>query len=318
MENKCKSPEQEKVNAVAEKYCAARAAGNDGQMKKYLNEIIIKLCEKNAPHKILLTIFRKLNGMKQSILCVSSYEDLMGYVFEFLHESMDKYDYNENPNFCAWFVQGFFWKLNKIASKDMTTKGSPVDENGKPIPRLKYTPVSPLPTENDDDSNSITFNIPTEEPAYEKNDDEIAEMRVKLISTYTLFYERKKGKAANETKHEYYRIFVTEALINDVREHNSLVTYNKQEIMQVTDGGFVRFVAFTKFEKAEDFITMKIKRYSDIFENGEKKELKLDHEARVIIEYRFVNGFDKKRVSAAAVSQQLSSFKEDMRAILSE
>ena len=95
-------------------------------------------------------------------------------------------------------------------------------------------------------------------------------------------------------------------------------SYNSQEIMQVADGGFVRFVAFTDFIKAEDIITMEIKKYSDIFENGEETELKLNHEARVIIEYRFVNGFDKKRVSAAAVSQQLGSFKEDMKDLMME
>lgn len=313
MENKKNYPEQEWVNAEARRYCEARTSNNSGQQKASFNAIIVKLCEKNAGNKILFVIYSELQTKHKYILGLSSVEDLMEYVFVFLHNSIDKYDYSRNPNFCAWFIQGFKWHLKNIIRKSMTTRDSHKDENGKKKPRLVSVPESSLEADNGENRNKKEPIYV--EPAYERNDD-ITEMRVKLISVYTLFYERKKGKSANATKHEYYRIFVTEALIKDIKENNSLSTYNKQELMQVADGGFVRFVAFTDFVKAEDFITMKIKKYSDIFENGKKTELKLNHEAKVIIEYRFVNGFDKKRVSASAVSQQLSSFEEDMEKLM--
>lgn len=316
MEKKSKSPEQAIINEEARRYCEARANNNSGQMKASFNAIIVKLCEKNAANKILFAIYCKLLDEPKYILGLSSCEDLTEYVFLFLHKSIDKYDYNKNPNFCAWFIQGFKWYLTNLVRDDKNTEYFYDNETGKKVLKLAFISESSLGSGNDEDGESGNKNEPIyEEKAYEGND-AIAEMRVKLISVYTLFFERKKGKSANETKHEYYRIFVTESLIQDIRENNSLGTYNSQEIMQVADGGFVRFVAFTDFTKAQDIITMEIKKYSDIFENGEETELKLNHEARVIIEYRFVNGFDKKRVSAAAVSQQLGSFKEDLKDLM--
>lgn len=318
MEKKSGFPGQDIINEEARRYCEARATGNSGQMKASFNAIITRICEKNAEHKMLLFVYRKLSDMQKSILGVACYEELIGYTFDVMHKFMNDYDYNKNPNFCAWFIVVLKRKLEKDSRKETTVKNSPTDEKGNKIPQPRIVPASStINGNNEDDNNATVFDELITEFSYPQNDN-ISDMRVKLISVYTLFFERKKGKAANQTKHEYYRIFVTESLIQDIRENNSLGTYNSQEIMQVADGGFVRFVAFTDFIKAEDIITMEIKKYSDIFENGEETELKLNHEARVIIEYRFVNGFDKKRVSAAAVSQQLRSFKEDMKDLMME
>ena len=99
MENKSKSPVQEIINEEARRYCEAEAAGNSGQMKACFNSIIVRLCDKNTENKILFAIYSKLLDESKYILGVSSCEDLTEYVFLFLHESMDKYDYNKRKMF---------------------------------------------------------------------------------------------------------------------------------------------------------------------------------------------------------------------------
>lgn len=309
MEKKNKFPWQEEINKEAKLYCDAKNSGNIGQMKARRNSIITLI----SSSSICKMIYAKLNDYQKSALEIENDKDLTGYIFDFVVKSIDEYGFNINQNFCAWFVQRFTWKLKNIIRNTTTTKYAPLDENKNKIPQPKSVPLSTYDSKSEN-SDEIRNKY---EPIYEditfEEKDNLSEMRVKLISVYTLFNNRKKGKAANHTKHEYYRIFITESLIRDIQDNNSLKGYNKQEIMQVADGDFVRFVAFTTFNKAEDFITLTIKKYSDIFEDGEKKELKLNHEAKVIIEYRFVYGFDKKRVSNPTVSQQLSSFKEDIK-----
>ena len=227
MEKKNKFPWQEEINKEAKLYCDAKNSDNIGQMKARRNSIITLI----SSSSICKMIYAKLNDYQKSALEIENDKDLTGYIFDFIVKSIDEYNFNINQNFCAWFVQRFTWKLKNIIRNTTTTKYAPLDENKNKIPQPKSVPLSTYDSKSEN-SDEIRNKY---EPIYEditfEEKDNLFEMRVKLISVYTLFYNRKKGKAANHTKHEYYRIFITESLIRDIQDNNSLKGYNKQEIM---------------------------------------------------------------------------------------
>lgn len=299
-EKKAVFPEQEFINELARKYFEAKNNKNSGQMKKIKDDIFLRIFSENKGNiKTYLDLYckRKLKNYTNN----SFLDFFSGFLYE--KNYLDKYDYTINPNFTAQFIKDFkYYILNTLRK-----------ENDIHILNNNIT---------DDDENEINiFDNISDNENIEENlaEKEIKnEIRIKLISLCTRFFISKKGKSANKTRYEYYRIFTTNIIVCDIRDTSDCNIYNRQEAMQVIDGDYIRFMAFTDFSQLEDILTMKIKKYSDIFENGSNELLKFDNEAKVIIEYRFQSGLDLKRVSAPAVSQQLNKFREDCEIIKKE
>lgn len=292
--------EQKFINELAKKYFEAKSNKNSGQMKKIKSDIFLQIYSENKGNiKTYLDLYckRKLKNYTDN----SFLDFLSGFLYE--KNYLDKYDYTINPNFTAQFIKDFkYYILNTLRK-----------ENDIHILNNNIT---------DDEGNetNILDTIPSDEnieESFAENERE-NEIRIKLISLCTCFFISKKGRSANKTRYEYYRIFTTNIIVCDIRYTNDCNIYNRQEVMQVIDGDYIRFMAFTDFTNPEDILTMKIKKYSDIFENGSNELLKFNNEAKVIIEYRFRNRLDSKRVSASAVSQQLDKFREDCEIIKKE
>lgn len=324
-EKKAVFPEQEFINELAKKYFEAKNSSNKGQMKANKDAILIQILynQNNIKKYFESYCMKKLSGYDREVLNIATNDDVQGLMVDFFIDSdfLNNYDYTENPNFTAVFIMSFRHYISNKLRKYKTVKGADTDSvTGKKIPQPIIYRENTIVKDDEGNESDTICNIPSDENIEESfaENERKNEIRIKLISLCTCFFISKKGKSANKTRYEYYRIFTTNIIVCDIRDTSDCNIYNRQEVMQVIDGDYIRFMAFTDFKNPEDILTMKMKKYSDIFENGSNGLLKFDNEAKVIIEYRFQSGLDSKRVSASAVSQQLDRFREDCEIIKKE
>lgn len=316
-EKKMVFPEQPNIDKLAKQYYDAKKNNNPAQMLANRNAVWVALYQSKGISGIFCNYcMSKLSDYDRKVLCIFTRDDAVSFMIDFFIESeiLDKYDYEVNKNFAAYFYGNLKYNVSNIVRKFKTAKDTKKDPvTGKQIIRpLIEIQTSVVNSEGEMDEGiwriPDDINIEKENESNEKAN----ELRIKLVSVIARFFETRKGKSANPTRYEYYRIFCTNSVATDIRNECSCKMYNCQELMQVLDGCYIRFMAHTDFEKPEDIISMKMKKYSDIFEDGDDRVLEFRYEGRVIIEYRFKNNFDSKRVSAAAVSQQWAQFKKDM------
>lgn len=302
--------DQKELNMLAKQYCEYRKAGNSGQMKAVRNQIWIKIFKKGNGNAVADSLYSKCMGKFRFDEYDASYI-IQGTFLKIIEE--EKYDYDKNDNFTAYMEEQVFYECSKRKRKEyITRKGSSEDDK---IPRY----VDTYKYNEDGELYDCMESIGGVECFHDKTDkDNVRAMRVKLVSCVAKFEEKRSKKEANPTRLSYFKIFVTEAITNDINEFGNYNVYNTNELFDVMDGNYVRFFAFTDFVSADDLIDIKMKKYSDILENGEEKEIKLNMEPRVIIAYRVKSGLDKKAVNPSNVSQQKESFKSFMRYLLAE
>lgn len=323
---------QEKINNLAKEYFYAAKNNNPAQKMSKRNEILSILWENNDVSRKLISKVEKFNKYFQYLGIYENGEedekkhdynsdpkkdDIKSMIFEIFINEIDKYDYEKNNNFTAWFINTVYYNVSNKVKKFQTTKDAEIDkQTGKKIPRPIATLQNSIKDE-DDNEVDIYETMPDKDDDYKKIDQEknLNEVRNKLLTVCTLFYQRKKGKGANETKYSYYRIFLTESIVNDIRNEDKTDMYNGQEVMQIIDDSYVRFVAFTDLKELKDILFMRMKRYSEVLNNGDDRVIKLNHEPRIIIEYRYVSGIDEKRVKEANVSQQYKAYLQDLEEI---
>lgn len=321
-EKKAVFPEQKFINKLAKNYFEAKKSSNKGQMDKNRYEIMIQILytENNIKKYFESYCMKKLSSYDREVLNIATNDDVQGLMGDFLDKDfLNNYDYTENPNFTAVFIMSFKYYISNKLRKYKTVKGTDTDsETGRKIPQPIIYRENTIVKDDEGNESDTIYNIPSSENIEERFIDKETEkeIRIKLISLCTRFFITQKGRTANKTRYEYYRIFTTNIIVCDIRDTADCNIYNRQEAMQVIDGNYIRFMAFTDFSQLEDILTMKIKKYSDIFENGSNEILKFEYNQKVIIEYRFQSGLDPKRVAYANVSQRWKSFKEDIEAIL--
>lgn len=311
---------QEYINSKAEKYYNAKISQNEAQMKTAFNEIVLKIYEPNRISNSMIKKFIDYNNVFGNGYCGYDRSDALNDAVLFIGEHIKEYDFSKNSNFTAWILTTLHYKLNNLDSKQRTQKGTKETDGSKG--RLISSRTNNTIYDSKGNEQSLFDNMEDTSDYYsgiESRDvKEInTENRIKLLSIITLFNTR-KGRSANPVRLSYYRIFVTESITKDIRENNTTKIYefaNKNELMQAIDAGYLRFVAFTDMNVIEDIITMKIKKYKDIIENGNDKEIALNREPQVIIAYREYAELDNKEVTTANVSRFIKLYKKEIESI---
>ncbi|MGN0605985.1 MAG: hypothetical protein ACI4JM_05640 [Oscillospiraceae bacterium] len=300
--------DQKTINDLAKQYCEYKKSGNSGQAKAVKWQICEKIIVKGNGNALSYSLYSK---------CMEKFgfneNDAYDVIQDVFLKSINEYDYDKNDNFTAYMEKQVFYECSHRKSKEyITKKGNSEDDK---IPRYVDTYTYNEDGELYDDMESVAGS----ECFYDKTDcDNLRAKRVKLVSCVAKFEQTRSKKEANPTRLSYFKIFVTEAITKDINQSKNYDDYNTGELPDVMDGNYVRFFAFTDFISAADLIDIKMKKYSDILENGEEKEIKLNMEPRVIIPYRVQAGLDKKAVNPANVSQQKEKYIEFMKNLLAE
>lgn len=234
----------------------------------------------------------------------------------------NNYTISESSNFLAFFFSHIYYRISNDYDKLFVEYGplkiKITDENGnKKEIEVPNVPASYDMTLTNDEGEGFT-----ERDTIEDKHDKEFEEKLKAFSKLPLmvlrFYDVKKGKKANKTKYFYYCIFTTGLMAELIQTYGTEL-FNRQEAVQVINGDYIRFIAFTDYEKLEDILIMKIKTYKDIGvpdcegEDVENKKIKLSYDPRAIREYRFRTGLDKERMKQISkISEQHTEYEETL------
>jgi len=286
--------DQKEINELAKQYCEYRKSGNSGQMKALKNKLWLKICNKDDENNVVSReLFAKRKYMND--------EDAYDLINDTFLKYIDEYDYDYDHSKPSYFIPYItmhinYACMNKDKKEFINSKSS--DEK---IPRR----IDNLRKNNDGEYyDTDIVDLSAENKIYEKADEPyVKAIRAKLTCVLAKYVETHSRKVANNTRLSYFKIFLTEAITNDIYGNRNYDDYNINELYDTIDGNYVRFFAFTDFVSVDDLIDIKIKKYSDIIENGEEKEIELNGEPKVIIPYRVQAGLDKKAVSQSNVKQ---------------
>ena len=178
----------------------------------------------------------------------------------------------------------------------------------------------------DDDGIFIIENSPDKEDVADNIEKKFnnEEVRRRLPYVVIKFYSHNKGKAASEVRLSYFRIFITENIIEFIIDSGNIDGFNSNEAYDCTDKEFVRFITVLDYVSLKKLTELtkpnQFKKMSDIFPEDKKSydiPVKVPCENRVIAEYRYVSKQDTIRTSDSNVSQQRKHYKEAL-AILFE
>lgn len=287
---------ESEINEIARKYSEAKKNKSDSDEKNYKLQLYLIITTVSVLYKKLYSAFKEKKHLESD-------DSIKQTIEAFCWKPLNDYDYEKNNNFCAYMLTyANYYQLDALGAEWN------VSSLDKPI-------SSPDDSES---GKSLNDFIPDEESDIEEMTD--INLRNKLmwirISSLVIgFYEHFQDKEANPTKLSYFRIFVTETYIEYIKEPYDLKNINCAEAYASTDKQYVRFISFSEYERFEDILSLKYKKYSDVIANypGKDKELKVPCQNRVIAEYRFYSGLDEKRVSDSAISLQRSSYKEKLK-----
>ncbi|WP_024861863.1 hypothetical protein [Ruminococcus flavefaciens] len=309
---------EDEINEIARKYSEAKKVGDKNLEKNYMVQLYNFLYAPTVLHKKLC---KQLNASQDKL---NHGDDELS---DFFMEYVLKYDFEKNKDFvayCCTYMDFYlknkfkkqYKKINAKASQEKKTYNSEEVTNEGNEKKWKKREEF-----GDDIKGFDTDN-------YEDTDDSYANfeimyiVRTRLPSVIINFYKHNIGKAANEKRLSYYRIFFTEDIITLISESGHTKYFNKSETYECSDKNYVKFISYSKYDKLEDILSLRYKKYSDVFENysGNDKELKVPCEEKVISEYRFRSGLDKKKkpVSKEAVSQQKGFYKKQLSWIMSD
>ena len=316
--------DKRRIDEIAKRYYDAKQNGNKGEERSLLGQLYLLVLGKKSliddgDWRIIdqSPLTRDLLGYLLDVWSINDTTKAYDILHEFFLKYLIKYDYKKDDSFCAYanlYIE--FYMLNdnkKIKRKIEITNEDKTDPENEEIEYSDPSEYGVGVIANDGSGNTIKDTIDL------KMEKEI-ELKSKLSSVIINFYKHNIGKAANEKRLSYYRIFFTEDIITLISESGHTKHFNKAETYESTDGGYVRFISFSGYDKLDDLLSLRYKKNSDVFENysGEDKELSVPCEADVIVEYRFRSGLDKKRVTRSAVSQQKSSYTEQLRQIMND
>ena len=178
----------------------------------------------------------------------------------------------------------------------------------------------------DSDGKSIE-NLPDEEDVSDNFEKEfkIEEVRKRLPYVVIKFYSHNKGKSASEVRLSYFRIFVTENIMEIIIESNNIDGFNNDEAYECTDKEFVRFITVLDYLSLQDLKDLnkpnQFKKISDIFPEDKKSSdnpVKVPCENRVIAEYRYASKLDASRTSDSNVSQQRKHYKKALAVLFED
>ena len=173
-----------------------------------------------------------------------------------------------------------------------------------------------------DDESDIIVNIPDNADVSEAAGSDYirSEIRIKLPTLITRFYEHNGSGKYSEIRHSYFKIFYTENIICLIASTNSTEGFNKAEAYECSDQELVRFVSFSNYISLDDLVYLKLKKRSDVLPDNSEDGLVIDLMAKepkfqndVIIEYRFVSKLDKKRVSSPNITQYRNRYENDCK-----
>lgn len=289
--------DQKEINELAKQYCEYRKSGNSGQMKALKNKLLIKIYYKNDENNV---VSRELFAN-----CKYNYnmndEDAYDLISDTFVKCIDKYDYDYDHSKPSYFIPYITICIERNCSDKINKEFIHSKSSDEKIPRR----IDNLRKNNDGEYyDPDIVDLSAENKIYEKADEPyVKAIRAKLTCVLAKYVETHSRKVANNTRLSYFKIFLTEAITKNIYENRNYDDYNINELYDTIDGNYVRFFAFTDFASVDDLIDIKMKKYSDIIENGEEKEIKLDKEPKVIIPYRVQAGLDKKAVSPSNVSQ---------------
>ncbi len=178
-----------------------------------------------------------------------------------------------------------------------------------------------------DDGIFIIENLPDEEDVTDNIEKKfnIEEVRKRLPYVVIKFYSHNKGKSASEVRLSYFRIFVTENIIEIIIESDNIDGFNHDEAYECTDKEFVRFITVLDYLSFKDLKVLnkpnQFKKMSDIFPEDKKSydiPVKVPCENRVIAEYRYASKLDTIRTSDSNVSQQRKHYKEALAVLFED
>lgn len=316
--------EEKQINELAIDYYYARIDGNKSKTTRLFNDIYRLIYAKGtSPYK---KAFKKI--YEKNLI-----EDFDSIVADALLDALPKYEYmktdgdlQENkylffPMFMKWLN---FKCLDRIDEKKRwgeygyieIGKGSddkPLPNNG---PKENIIPIDSL----DDIEKNVEAS--SYEELIEKTERNLSRITVRERLPFVVlsFYEHNKGKSASEKRLSYFKIFVTETMIDIITESRNIDHFNKNEAYECSDRDYVRFISYSKYENLEDLLRLKFKRFSDVIEDysGEDRVLEVPCENKVIIEYRFKNGLDEERTSEPNVTQQKNKYKKQLALLFND
>jgi len=156
-----------------------------------------------------------------------------------------------------------------------------------------------------------------------KNTKEV--VRKRLPSVVLSFYIHNKGRSASDIKLSYFRIFVTNDIMDCIIDSNDTAYFNKTEAYECTDKEFVRYISFLKYFSLDELKKLRDaenrKKKSDLFPDEKKDRdmpVSIPCEGRVIAEYRYKANFDEIRTSNPNIQDHKKSYRKALQILFSD
>lgn len=283
--------ENNRINELAIAYYNAKS-NNDSNEKKRLFWELYTECSKKYKNIVW-------NDTPESYI----YNDAIEY-------SIDKYDpQNEkNARFTTFLHQNIRFKSLDQKKKDKRLEYEKNSNEMIAFLNGEELQDGTIPELSEENKRRLSENQFAEKEKHENEDLLKQQISIKIVQ----FLSHKKTAP---TKLSYYRIFITERIISIIAEFDDTSFFNKAEAYDCSDKGFVRFISTLEYHSLDELADIRFKTMSNVLPDyeGEDKEIKIPCDNRVVVEYRYVSGFDKKRVSTANVSQYRTPFNKDIR-----
>lgn len=284
-DNRYSNMTNDEINEIAKKYSDAKNSGDKNAVKHYYTElfrITIENTELNNKLKSQIYMNTMKNKLKNDIDFIIS-----GYAMK----QIKYYHTEKNDNFSAYILKFFKQYLGKLAVKEL--KNGDYAES-----------IEDMTTEEDGSINEKKLKeVGSNEFC---NDEERALLiRQRIPTLITNFYKHTSKKEATKARYNYFRIFNTESIASLIYQSGNTRYFNKTEAYESTDKDYIKFISYSDYEKLDDLIFLKFKRYTDIFDNypdAEKTIEKLPCEQKIVAEYLYKSGLGEKRPEVQSVS----------------
>ena len=280
---------QDGINEIAGKYCEAKKNGDKNDEKSYLTDlckITISDSELNRKLQAKIKINSRYQMMKNDVDYIIS-----GYAMY----QIRYYTAESNDNFVSFMLNFFNQYLFRYIQDELKNRGgdtSSIDEN-------------PIDYAGDED--------------YAQKEDRTLLLRSRVPTLITNFYGNLSKKQANKARYNYFRIFNTEFIAQLIIESGNTIYFNKTEAYESTDKNFVKFIAYSDYEKLDDLLDLRFRKYSDIFDDYPDEEKAIEElpcEDKIVAEYLYKSELDNKRPTVANVSDMHQKYKDYRKAFL--
>ena len=306
------------VNTLAVEYYQARKNKN-------------KLAELRASSELMRCITKNMDSSpyKKTISKISRYgllQEKDDIVNETLFMSITKYKpvlTDENGKNKEYLFFPYYMNALEMCCKEKCRKKK--SKESHEVISIDYDP-----SENETgEHNTEFFSEPADEKAHTIKELETKyskeAFRKRLPSVVLSFYIHNKGRSASELKLSYFRIFVTNDIIECIIESNNTDYFNKTEAYECTDKEFVRYISFLKYLSLDELKNLRdlenIKKKSDLFPDEKKGcdiPVKIPCEGKVIAEYRYKAKIDLRRITDQNILDYKNKYKKALKIIFSD